>query len=423
MKTRVKNIIKRIMRMGVIHIVSANFINYVLVFLLNIFIVRLLPKQEFGYYSYAYNIVSLFLIFNGFGISAGILQFCSETEKSRNEHYKFGLKYGVAVNGLLSIFLGIYAFCGELSIPNAREELLFFMVWPLVYFLYDFSNIYLRTQQRNIEYSKALNINSVVKVITAILCTVLLGVKGYILSFYIAALATIGYFYKNNKKNIQEISTVAKLSVDKIKDLMKYSFVCMANNGISQLLYILDVFMIGVLISSASDIALYKVSTQLPNNMYFITSAVMVAIYPAFAQHSTDLQWIRKNTRKVIAVLALINIPIGLAMIFAAEPIIILLYGKAYLSAVPMFRILGIGFVISTLCRMPFGNILCMMRLIKVNFWNSIISGVANIILNYVLIKQFGAIGASYATLSVICISSIVSLICYIYFTREEKIK
>lgn len=419
MKNKIKTIIDQVFRIGAVHIVGANFINYVLVFFLNILIIRILPQHEFGYYSYAYNIVSLFLIFNGFGISAGILQFCSETEESRNENYKFGLKYGAIVNGVLTIFFAIYAFGGRLSIPKAREEMLFFSFWPFVYFLYDFSNIYLRTQQRNVEYSRALNINSVVKVVSAISLTLLLGVKGYILSFYVAALATIGYFCKKNKCEIHKIVVASRLSIDKIKSLVKYSFVCMANNGISQLLYILDVFMIGLLISSASDVALYKASTQLPNNMYFITSSVMVAIYPSFAQHSNDLQWIRKNTRRVIALLALINIPIGLGMIFAAKPIIILLYGKTYLSAVSMFRVLGVGFVISTLCRMPFGNILCMMRLVKINFWNSVVSGIANVILNYGMIKHFGALGASYATLLVICISSIFSFACYIHFTRK----
>ena len=57
----------------------------------------------------------------------------------------------------------------------------------------------------------------------------------------------------------------------------------------------------------------------------------------------------------------------------------------------------------------------------KANLINAIFSGIANIILDVILIIKYGSIGAAYATLLVFIISS---LIHFIFIKREiRKIK
>lgn len=67
-----------------------------------------------------------------------------------------------------------------------------------------------------------------------------------------------------------------------------------------------------------------------------------------------------------------------------------------------------VGYFISGTFRIPYGNILASLGDAKANLINAVFSGIANIILDIVFIKQYGSIGAAYATLLVFIISSII---------------
>ena len=77
-----------------------------------------------------------------------------------------------------------------------------------------------------------------------------------------------------------------------------------------------------------------------------------------------------------------------------------------------------VGYFISGTFRIPSGNILSSMKEVKVNFYNSIISGVANILLDIALIKKMGSNGAAIATVAVYIISSLIS---NIYLHKKLK--
>jgi len=51
------------------------------------------------------------------------------------------------------------------------------------------------------------------------------------------------------------------------------------------------------------------------------------------------------------------------------------------------------------------------MGLVRANLINAVFSGIANIVLDIVLILRYGSIGAAYATLLVFIISSIIHFI------------
>jgi len=70
--------------------------------------------------------------------------------------------------------------------------------------------------------------------------------------------------------------------------------------------------------------------------------------------------------------------------------------------------------------RIPAGNVIASVRKVKINLYNSILSGVLNILLDIVLIYKFGSIGAAIATTSIFIISSIISNVyLFIYFKKQ----
>lgn len=74
--------------------------------------------------------------------------------------------------------------------------------------------------------------------------------------------------------------------------------------------------------------------------------------------------------------------------------------------------------ILATL-RIPAGNLLAMFREVKFNFYLSIIVGIINIGLNFLLIPRYGSIGATYAYITVVILSSLI-LIPYLLFTLKQ---
>ena len=67
------------------------------------------------------------------------------------------------------------------------------------------------------------------------------------------------------------------------------------------------------------------------------------------------------------------------------------------------------GYIVAGSFRAPAGNILASIKKVKVNFYNAIITGIANIILDVILIYKYGSNGAAVATVLVFIITSIIS--------------
>ena len=71
---RLKGPFAKLYRTGFFHIFGAGTINKAVSSLTMIVLVWLIPKAEYGLYSYVFNIVSIFALFNGLGASSALLQ-------------------------------------------------------------------------------------------------------------------------------------------------------------------------------------------------------------------------------------------------------------------------------------------------------------------------------------------------------------
>ena len=85
--------------------------------------------------------------------------------------------------------------------------------------------------------------------------------------------------------------------------------------------------------------------------------------------------------------------------------------GEEYIDAVPVFRLLSINYFISGTFRIVSGNLLVTQRRLKFNLLIAIVSTVTNIIADYFFIQWWGSMGAAYATVLVVVISSVMSTV------------
>ncbi|GAA0125100.1 hypothetical protein UT300019_10020 [Clostridium sp. CTA-19] len=348
---------------GFLHIFGSSFINKVIGFGVGIILPRIIGTDLFGKYTYAQTILNMFLLLQGLGVVPAILQYCSGNyDKDQKLSYlKYGIKIGMISNLVISILMVLFSVFGSLPIKGSITILLYLSAIPVFSIIFDIIQIYLRVIYENKKF--AILSNSKVK-----------------------------YPDKANKK-----------------EFLKFSIVLFLTNAISQLLFQLDVLLIGNIIRDASIVAIYKAATLIPMNMLFLPSSVMIFVYPYFAKQCNDKNWIKVKYIKLQRYLAIINGAISIICIAFAPIIIKIIFGSKYLNCISAFRVLWVGYFIAGTFRVPSGNVLFAIKKEKVNLFNSIFSGLLNIVLDILLILKFGYNGAAIATVITFAISSIIS--------------
>lgn len=426
MKIKLKDI-ESLLKKGLIQIFSANVINKFAQFGTLALLARILTKSDYGAFSYAQNIMSFALLLEGAGVTTGILQYCSISKDSneKQKYLKFGLKFGVMFNVILSIAMLLYGIFGKIAVEDSRPYVILLSMIPLLSVVYNSIQSYLRSALRNTEYSILTTFNTIIYLILSVSLSYILGVNGLILGMYLSYLLTVllGVWYirkdlfKRKNKSEDSNENEGNSDIDRIK-FLKYSIITVVTNAMSQILYLLDTQLIGIFVRDEAVLASYKIATTIPFNIVFIPLSLMTFVYPYFAQNRNDKKWIKERTKQITYGLMAVNLVITIGAVSLSKIIIPIIFGKQYMDAVPCFNILMIGYLISGSFRIPFGNILASLGLVRANLINAVLTGIANIILDIILIMKYGSIGAAYATLLVFIISSIIH---FIFIRRALK--
>lgn len=261
--------------------------------------------------------------------------------------------------------------------------------------------------------NKQFSIVTVINTLFIFLGTLILGyyyqLRGLVLSKYVAYFITLvvaGYMLR---PYFSLYKTTVLPSKENRISFLKFSIIAMFSNVMSQILYLVDVLLVGLIVKSDVVVATYKTSTLVPFALYFIPLSVITYVYPYFARKNEDTQWVKRHYYRLIKYLLILNVCISITLIVSAPLVIRILFGPQYLDAVKTFRILAFGYMIAGSFRIPAGNILASLGKVEANLWNAIMSGTANIVLDVVLIRSYGAVGAAVATVLVFLISSFIS--------------
>lgn len=397
---------------GFFHIFSANVINKIIQFGISVVIVRLITKEAFGQWSYANNILSFFLLVDGLGVSSGLLQFASasRSEEERLSYLKYALFIGTAFNSILAIAVLLFSYFFELPVDGSTEILRMLSLIPLITIFFGILQIYLRAELRNKEFSFVTVVNTITFFVGVLIGGYFFQVTGIVWGRYLAYIVSTVVAIWFLRDYYRSFFTVSIPNKENRKQFLEFSVVSMLSNSISQVLYLMDTFLIGIMIHSDLVIASYKTATLIPFALNFIPLSVMTFAYPYFARYKDDKSLIKNYYLKMQRYLFLLNSLISALLIVFAPLVIKMLFGPSYLDAVIPFRILSFGYLIAGTFRIPSGNVIASLGKVQVNFYNAVISGGANIVLDILLIKYYGSVGAAIATVLVFVISSVVSV-------------
>lgn len=408
---------------GFLHIFSASIINKIIQFCSGVVLIRFFQKVEYGQYSYAGNILNLFLLVEGLGVCSGLLQYASENRENKTKlsYVKLSIRYGGTFNFFLGLVVFVFSLFFTLPIEGSVEILRWMFLIPFFTLFFNIIETYLRSALKNLAYSALSVMNTALFLICSVIGVIWYGVWGVIVGRYIAYLITDIVALFVIRKEVHLMRTIPLPDKQERQSFLKYSITCMMSNSISGLLYLIDTFLVGLIIKESTVVAAYKTATIIPFAISFIPESVITFVYPYFARTNNDKVKFRKYYSSLIKYLGVINSFISLVLYFLAPWLIKFVFGNSYSDSVLPFRILAIGYFFAGTFRIPAGNMLGALRKVKINLYNAIICGVLNIILDIYFILWWGPKGASISTVSIYIISGFISN-SYLFYYLNKKV-
>ncbi len=411
---RLKGPFAKLYRTGFFHIFGAGTVNKVVSSLTMVVLVWLIPKAEYGLYSYVFNIVSIFALFNGLGASSALLQLCCEHMEDRPlmlAVFRYGERWGRVADVALAVLVLVYALVAPGALPGSQPLLAMYCLYPLVVLLCELRLVYLRSNLDNRAYAYMTNAQTLLLAVLSIGGALVAGVPGLIAGQYAAYVASFAVLVWRHPLP-KPVPEEGERTFSK-KEYWYVALVSSLNNGLSQALTLLGTFFVGQYLVSDVAVASYKVATTIPFALLFIPNMLVTYIYPHFANHCEDHRWAKRNYLRLTAVLLVVIGGVTAAAVLFGGPIIDLVFGVQYLDAVPAFQVLMLGFFFTAALRQPAGNLLVTQKRLAANTVIGIASIAVNIALSIWLVPAYQLVGAAWAYTGTVLVGSVASPICY----------
>ena len=392
---------------GAFHIVAGSFMTKFVSFFGSIFIVRLLSKSDYGILSYYENFISYFTIMAGGGLASGLLRFMVlpesiEEKKGCLEHALIkGSTWNVVLVLLGLIFFLLYphpeAFSGHYQVA-----VMLTLCIPFVFFLNSGLSS-LRALFDNKSFAIIVFVTSSTLILARVAGAALGGLNLTTSARLGAEMVSgLGCLVFLNKKYFSRIKSIS-LKKEFVKTMDTYSLQMMLTDGLWAIFMLNDLFLLGQLSGNETILADYKVAYVIPANLSILNSAVGIFVAPYFTKQENEknFKWVRQKFLMVLTISSLIMAAFSFVCFIFAKPLILLLYGDAYISAVPIMRILLIASFFNNGIRATIANILSAMGIQKINLYIGGSAMILQIILDIILIPRFGGIGVAWTSLVV----------------------
>lgn len=422
LKEKLLSAFQKLKSTGFFFIFGSSTLNKIIGFASSWIIVRIISKPEYGVYTHAYNIYGFIMLLNGFGIASAVLQLGSEakTESEKRKVYGYGMRVGIAVDLALALVILLVACFVPLKFEGANTLLLMMVLLPVVTIVTELELMFFRINLQNRQFAISSTLNSVAVLVFSCAFALLLKAPGLVVAGYASHLFTA--LLINRVFHVPLRTEKVCLEASEKKTVFSIASISMVNNGLSHLMYLLDIFVIGQILADSEVIASYKVATNIPTALQFIPTALLIFAYPHFAKNKDNKAWVLRNYKQIVVWFGLFNAAIAAALFVIARPLISFVFGVQYLDAVMPFRILCVSYFFSATFRAVSGALLVTQRQLKFNLFLSIFAGFLNTVLNIIMIQAMQANGAAVATLITTAVCGIVSTFYFVFYVRRKKI-
>ncbi|MCH3884273.1 polysaccharide biosynthesis C-terminal domain-containing protein [Tenacibaculum aquimarinum] len=399
------------------YVFIATIISRFLSFLASWVALQLIPNKELGVVLFAFNIISFIIPFSGLGLSQGLIRYGAllKTKQEKDNLFSYTFKKGIFVSILmiLSIIVTSYFIPFEFENTYTFLALLSFLVLPM--FAFEMLKIKLRLEHNNKQFAFTEIIYNTILIILVFILSSLYREIGYVFALLLAPTITVLVFYKNSSFTLK---TTLKPSIVDIS-FWKYGFFASLANVATQLLFVIDIFLIGYLLKDAEMVTNYRYVSIIPFSILFLPRVFIATDFVAFTEKIYNKKYIFNYIKSYMLLFFIVSILLLLFSVLFAEEILSI-FDDSFIQFSSSFIILTIGVSGILLLRGLFGNLLSSIGKAHVNYYIISVALIINVISNYYLIPNFGIKGAAITSALLMWFTGITSAICFAILYKKE---
>ena len=192
-------------------------------------------------------------------------------------------------------------------------------------------------------------------------------------------------------------------------------------NQVSELIFLLDVFFIGIFLDN-SAVAHYRIYSIIPFNLFFLAALFFQTAYPKLCENHQNNQYQLQFLFNFWKLMVPITILIFAVSYFGAE-YILTLFGNDYAENPKVFKILIVASISVLLLRTPFVYLLASKGKSIYNLIAALISILSLLVLIKPIISNFGLEGVAWLSLVNLFFIGNFQMISYFYLVyRAPKL-
>lgn len=388
-------------------------------FLLVLIATNHIPTDEFGLITYANTSLVFIIPFIGFGIHQGLIRYGSLSRSQIQKKYLFnitlkkGIWFSLILTGLIIILTPFIAY----KLKESKIYLIILSIQLVSLFVFEIVRIYARLINLNKLFSQITIVKTIFIVLIAYVLTLNYSGIGYVWSLALIPLL-VAVFYILKLKLIE--TSQSKSEDFNLKEFLSYGLYSSLSGVLSQLLFAVDILLIGNILVDETLVAQYKVSNILPFSFIFIAGVFLGTDFVKIASKSeTDKSFVKSYYINYVKIFSVLSILIVL-FFFLFSDFLISLFGDNYSNDLHLMQIFSIGVMGVLLLRLPLGNILSAIGWPKINTLNSFVVLILNLIFSYIFITKYGIVGAAMVTAAMMWLSGILSLIAFVWYLKKD---
>ena len=382
-------------------------------FILIIILARYLSKEDFGLYTFAIALASIFVVFSDLGFKTLVVREVARDKQKANIY--FGNVFIIKIVLSIFTFLAAVIFSGIMSYSAAAKGAFYLaLVFAVIKSLgMLFNSIYAAHEKPGV----IALLNLILKVLALSALIVIIysngSLQGILAGFSLAGFIYLALAYFILVKNFIKEKLTFNLDFAKnlFKEVWPFTFIAIFVPIYTQVEII-------ILKTLKGDLATgyYGVAVSIISILAFIPANFSIVIYPIFSRlYKESKKDLIAYYEKSVKFLLIVSLPLSMGIAVLAPTIVPLIYGNAYSPSVAIVRILVFCLII-LFTSTPLGVLVLAINKQKQATLTALIAVILNIVLSLVLIPRFSYFGSAVSRL----VTYIFILIFYFYIISKN---
>lgn len=410
--TYVKNFINR----AGSYVFIANIFARIFSFIASWLALKLISNDELGVVLFAYNIIVFLIPISGFGLNQSLIRYGAllKSKEEKNSLFLYVLNKGVLASLAIIALIIFSSFFVTFKFENTQLYIIILSFIILPSFIFEIIRAQFRLQHNNKIFAYTEFSHSIILLLSVFILSYFFQEIGYTIALIATPLLTSILFI--NKLNI-DFSSKIKLAITNFS-FWKYGVFASLSNVLTQLLFVIDILLIGYLLEDTEMITNYRYISLIPFSLLFLPRVFIATDFVAFTEKIYDKNYIVNYMKSYMLFFLMISCVLLLFSFLFAEQILAIL-DRNFIQFVDTFLILMFGIVGIYIFRGLFGNLLSSIGKAHINYYIASFALIINIITNYYLIPKYGIKGAAITSAILMWFTGIISLIWFWYLYRK----